>query len=251
MASEFGDLYRSTVNIGKLKVPLKSMVKDLVMKKMHNGEYPEVFIVGERNFTFTVALTALRGSWSGIVATCVGDNTLLQIFYNVLLSAMEGSISNGKKMLGSVISEHQKDRVIAQVTKISKVSHPTLKNVRGDIDCTNSSELKTGIVWFQCPWKERKSQTGKLLVEFLCNMNRQQNTGGFVLIGIANHPNYIHEYELEALLRYSKEYSLLGADNFFIREILAHGYKHESDSYKDIHDYIFHSHITLVFQKVK
>ena len=103
------------------------------------------------------------------------------------------------------------------------------------------------MVWFQCPWNEE--DTPDLLIgDFLKHMRNQQNQGDYVFIGIAE--IYEKKYDLPKLFEvFSKGYEFCAADKEFIKDILAHGYRHKSYT-KDIHETIFSSHTTLVFRKL-
>ena len=84
--------------------PLLSIYRDYLpgsknivnIKEMILNERLDVVLVGEGNFTFTMALVSLRGSWKGIISTCLEDQ--LFDFTVVKLSAVDFCIKNGREL---------------------------------------------------------------------------------------------------------------------------------------------------------
>ena len=125
-----------------------------------------------------------------------------------------------------------------------------------NVDCTSCSLIAQDIVWFQCPWLLDLDKIGQLLRDFLQNMNEQQNCPNYVFIGFTSQTTEkyttVHTYQIEQLLAYAPTvgYKFIGADNSFIKEMLAHGYRHKcTDENLDFHERLFHAHATLVFEK--
>ena len=222
----------------------------------------DVLLVGEGNFTFTVALAAIRGNWNGIVSTRYEAETRYNPrpqFDQVKKECIKFCRSNGKSLKLDV---NTIQRYINAVERVGPP--PTEENWLFGIDATNTPEsfsIKGTVVLFQCPWLQDVDPSGTpatLITKFLLHMSTKQNTGDYVLIGITTHFPYVINYNLEDLLGKgllretdnSGMYNFLGADDTFIQEILKHGYHHQScHNDKDIHEKLFSKHLTLVFQR--
>ena len=234
----------------KMKLDAGGRVRALVMENRPSGEKREVYIVGESgNFTFSLALAALRGSWRGIISTSFDHNNILSRFAEMKRVALGWCILNQKK--DCVKMENLGDlEKLAGLANILSLENPTERNIRRVVDCTRCVLPATNtIVWFQCPWKHK--QTTTLLKKFFKNMKRQQDAGSYVLIGITHHRMYIESYDLDKMSEWCEGFEYVGEDREFIQEVLKHGYKHQCDSpVQDIHDIIFRHHSTLIFRKI-
>ena len=261
------------INYADCKV---AQVKRASVKALFRNE--DILLVGEGNFTFTVALAAIRGgSWNGIVSTRyeaeTSDNPRPQ-FAQVKLKCIEFCRTNGK-LLG-IDDETIKEYVDAvkgvdpppkeehkQDSKEEHEEEHKEKNWLFGIDATNTPEyltVKGTVVVFQCPWLPGRDPNGTpatLITSFLEHMSTKQNVGDYVLIGITKQFPYVKSYKLKDLLGddlsnatdSSGKYNFLGADDTFVQEILKHGYHHQSCHRKEIHEDIINDHVTLVFQR--
>ena len=232
------------------------MVESLLKEKC-------IVIVGEGNFTFTVALAAIRKSWDGIVSTCYESVSILYPrpqFDKVQEECIEFCCKNGR-MLGS-----DEDTIKDYIKAVKQVESPPEEAWQFGIDATATPDglaIQGKVVIFQCPWKAEGDPTGTpatLIKNFLFHMSIKQNEGDYVLIGITKYFPYVTNYNLEDLLGEglsrgrdsSGTYDFLGADDSFILEILKHGYRHtacDHQSGTDIHEGIIADHITLVFKR--
>ena len=242
-------------------VPRVTMVESLLTKK-------NVVIVGEGNFTFTVALAAIRKSWSGIVSTryeSVDESNPKPEFDTVKQECIEFCRKNHQGRLREKGIAYDDATVDKYIKAIEKVQQPSLgEEWLFGIDATatpDSLAIRGKVVIFQCPWIPKgpwPETPATLIASFLSHMSTKQNEGDYVLIGITTYYPYVKNYELEDLLGKglsrrkdsSGMYDFLGADDTFIVEILKHGYHHTSCHAKtDIHKDIITSHIILVFQR--
>ena len=223
-----------------------------------------ILLVGEGDFTFTVALAAIRESWRGIISTRFEKVTLSDPrpqFDEVQKECIKFCRSNGKLL-------HIDDDTIQKyVDAVERVDPPpTNENWLFGIDATNTPEnlnIKESqmVVLFQCPWLPSGDPNGTpatLITKFLEHMSTKQNVGDYVLIGITKQFPYVKNYKLGDLLGEdltnqtdsSDMYNFLGADDTFIKKILKHGYHHTScHSNTSIHEKIISDHVTLVFQR--
>ena len=218
-----------------------------------------VVLVGEGNFTFTIALAAIRGSWNGIVSTRYEADKPKPQFDRVQKECIKFCHHNGELL------EIDNDIIQRYVDAVKKVEPPPMDWLFG-IDATNTPEhltIKGTVVIFQCPWLPGVDPNGTpatytLITEFLEHMSTKQNVGDFALIGITKQFPYVQNYNLEGLLGAnlsrgtdsSGKYNFLGADDTFVQEILKHGYHHQScHDDRDIHDKIISDHVTLIFQR--
>ena len=223
----------------------------------------DILLVGEGNFTFTVALAAIRGNWNGIVSTRYEAETRYNPrpqFDQVKRECITFCRRNGNLL-------HIDDDTIQNcVDAVERVEPPpTEENWLFEIDATNTPKrlrVKGMVVMFQCPWLPDRDPNGTpatLITKFLLHMSTKQNVGDYVLIGITKQFPYVKNYNLEDLLGVdllrrtdsSGTYDFLGADDTFIQEILKHGYHHQSchGDRMDIHGDIIKDHVTLVFKK--
>ena len=225
------------------------IVRDLVLNEGQDGEKRTVYIVGESNFTFSLALAALRGSWDGIITTSFHHNNLLETFSETKALTLGWCILNQKKKCSGSLSDFKNVEDTFGVSKVLNVEKPPEKNVIKSVDCTTCViPTDVSIVLFQCPWKSK--QTSSLLRRFFTNIRHQQHSGDYILIGIVRHRMYIDGYNMEKMSAWSEGYVFVGEDSHFIGEILKAGYKHQCESpITDIHEVILHHHATLVFQK--
>ena len=238
------------VIVDNVSVPIANIVRDLVVNVQKT-----IYLVGEGNFTFTLAIVALRGSWHGITTTCLGKNTLLENFLETKIISFEWCIKNAKMLIGS--DKIDKVKVFDGLEAILKVPRPDKINVEENVDCTTCTLNDQNIVWFQSPWLLDLEKIGQLLRDFLQNMNGHQKCHDYVLIGIQNikdspYPGSAKTFETEKLLAHALTvgYKLIGLDTSFVREMLEYGYKHKCvDENLERHEFLFYSHVTLVFEK--
>ena len=239
-------------------------VTDLDVESLLKDKTIDILLVGEGNFTFTVALAAIRESWKGIISTRYESETRYNPrpqFDEVQEMCVQFCHENGRLL--------QSDGTIHEyVRAVQMVESPPKEIWLFGIDATNIPEnltVKGKVVLFQCPWlpDEDSSQNGapatqRLITDFLLHMSMKQNEGDYVLIGITTKFPYVKNYKLGDLLgkRLSREtdssgrYNFLGADVTFIQEILKHGYNHTScHKGTSIHEKIISDHLTLVFQR--
>ena len=231
----------------------------------------DVLLVGEGNFTFTIALAAIRGSWNGIVSTRYEPETRYNPrpqFAHVKQECIKFCRSNGKSLL---IDD---DTIQTYVDAVERVEPPPKeehkeerkeKNWLFGIDATDTPEhltIQGTVVVFQCPWLPNGDPNGTpatLITRFLEHMSTKQNEGDYILVGITKLFPFVKHYDLKGLLGddlsretdSSGKYNFLGADDSFIQEILKHGYHHQSchGERKDIHEDIIENHVILVFQR--
>ena len=220
----------------------------------------DVLLVGEGNFTFTVALAAIRGSWDGIVSTRYEAETR----YNPRPQFAEVQ-EECKEFCCSYCNGESLDTIQRYVNAVEMVKPPPNdEHWLFGIDATNTPEhltIKGTVVVFQCPWRpigDPNGTTATLITSFLEHMSTKQNVGDFALIGITKKFPYVKKYDLEGLLGAnlsrgtdsSGKYNFLAADDTFIQEILKHGYHHQSShDDKHIHDTIISDHVTLAFRR--
>ena len=156
-----------------------------------------------------------------------------------------------------LIESDKTDQVFARLEAILKVPRPNKINTEENVDCTTCTLTNQNIVWFQSPWLLETDKIGQLLRDFLKNMNQQQKCHDYVLIGIQNMKEVpgdgsVEHFKIEKLLAYASTvgYNVVGVDTSFVREMLEYGYKHKCvDENLEIHEVLFHSHVTLVFEK--
>ena len=247
---------------GYAKVPLveSGLLQDLLI-----GEKKAATVfVGEKNFTFTVAIATLRKSWEGIISTRfenVSDYFPEPQFGDVKLQCISNCISNSK----AFSDENTDGATLKIIQQILNLQPPPAEVWHCGIDATSippNITVKGKVVWFQCPWvpnAHKDQRLFKLIHDFLSHVSGKQSQGDYVLIGIANLFPYSQNYRLQDLLgvtegRFGHQccgYKLLGVDDTLIKEILQFGYKHETvhGTGCDIHKEIISHHITLVFQK--
>ena len=240
-------------------VPRIDMLEDMLVK-----ERREVFLVGEGNFTFSVALAALRdGSWEGITVTRywpISDSHPKPDFYLVKLTAIEQLCLIARKQPEYV------DMMMKNIHDIVKLPQPNDCSWMFGIDATKLPDALCAkgnlkVVWFQCPWVPDCSERNSLICRFLEHMSRNQSQGDYTLIGIATYYPWVKEYKLDELLGEdlsgkdgtmlsALNYKFLGADKTLIKKILKFGYRHLAcEQGVDIHFTLFDTHCTLVFQK--
>ena len=224
------------------EVNVVNILEDLLV---NSDSQRDIVIVGEGNFTFSIALAALRGSsWDGIVSTRYETESQVPTpqFSDVKQESIEYCDSTALS-----------DKIILAIPS------PPDGAWKFGIDARNLPEdlsVDKKVVWFQCPWIPRSIPHGiyDLISKFLQHMGEKQSVNDYVLIGIANHDNYVKDYLLGELLGENLsgpfgEYDFLGVDNALIKKIISFGYKHESwrETY-DIHDRILDHHLTLIFK---
>ena len=223
----------------------------------------QILLVGEGNFTFTVALSAIRESWSGIVSTRYEAESVdnpRPIFTKVQEECIKFCRKNGELLRSDDAT------IRSHIEAIEKVQPPPEENWLFGIDATKTPDsliVRGKVVLFQCPWLAKSDRNGTpatLITDFLQHMSTKQDKDDYVLIGITKLFPYVTNYELGDLLGdglsgetdKSGKYNFIGADDTFIQGILKHGYHHISchfGSGTDIHEEIIFNHITLIFQR--
>ena len=230
-----------TLQEGVKAVPRVNILTDVLITKKKS-----VLFVGEGDFSFTVAFTALRESerpsisWNDIVATCE-DGPILR--YSEVLAICKW-----------YCKPENRDAIDSM-----KKSPPPHGSWKSDINAYKlaSHAEKLGdhhaqVIWFQCPWGDGKIY--RLIRGFLRSAYHKVGNRGYVCIGITTHSEYVKEYELKKLLHegediieFQAKYHFCGADTTLVENILDFGYHHQGR--KDIHDMIKEYHVTLVFRK--
>ena len=223
--------------------------RDNLLTRLVKEDKLPIEITGDSNFTFSIALAALRGKWDGITIIDKSDEEHTT-FSEVKLLAVKYVIDNGK-MFNSEQSE-----ILQQVTNVLATGK----------DWPQVDKSTAKVVWFQCPWESMRDDvqaTYKLMKSFFEKMAKKQAKDDLLLIGIAKTFPHVLGYQLQTLLEHDNEtnslfvpvacradtkYKFLGYDDELIKQILCHGYKHQSAT-GDIHFDILHDHITLVFKK--
>ena len=226
----------------------------------------DVVLFGEGNFTFSIALASLRKNGSqGMTVTryerVTADKPLPQ-FNDVKIQAIENCVHNGGYGLNGdgspwgleLNAEHIEENRQA-VSAVPDFSDTWL----ADVDATNippDLEVAGKVVWFQCPWAHPSDDIPALIRNFMTEMANKQKGGNYLIIGIANHGKYIDKYKLPGIPGDDGQggevingYRFMGGDNELIKKILGRGYKHHSEGPVDIHDFIFRTHVTLVFKR--
>ena len=235
---------------------LPGRVNKVSIKELILTDQLDVIVVGEGDFTFSLALAAMRGSWNGITSTCYEDKPFN--FAEVKLNTIDWCIKNGREF------NLDAERILCNVSAVHKVQKCPDTCVKTNVNCKlfdfsthcnwRSTDDKRNIVWFQCPWDKKPDL---LIRDFMKHMVCQQSKDDYVVIGIAECQHYTERYDLPKLFEvYSEEYEFCGADKDFIKDVLAHGYHHKSCTFhhrvfnEDIHRFIFRYHTTLVFRKL-
>jgi hypothetical protein len=243
--------YAPHKNAKMKREPVEDLLKD-----------ENILLVGEGNFTFTVALAAIRGSWDGLVSTRYEPEARYNPrpkFDKVKKQCIRFCRSNGELL------DIDDDVIQRYVDAVKRVDEPPLQEERWlfGIDATNTPDdmsVKGKVVMFQCPWLpdgDRKGTPATLIINFLEHMSTKQDENDYVLIGITKQFPYVKNYKLGDLLGVglsnetdsSGKYKFLGADDTFVLEVLKHGYHHQSCHRKKIHKDIIEEHVTLVFQR--
>ena len=236
------------------KLPLVD--RDLIPNLLLGDNKRDVVLFGEGNFTFTVALATLRGSFDGIVPTRFEKENKKPVpsFSDVKVEAIKYCVENGR------ILQVSSDNILNKLTNLCNLPVPINETRRFGVDATNLDDLEVQrkVVWFQCPWASQDHDTDKLLRDVLEEMGRKQSQHDYLLIGITKFFPYVNTYGLQAILgdnlqnRSYHNYDFIGCDTDFIVKILNHGYRHTTTiGIKDLHIEILHDHVTLIFQKVR
>ena len=230
-------------------------------------EPKDVVLFGEENFTFSIALASLRNNrFQGITATFYKFGPLEQ-FENKKQQAVGYCTHNGGYGLngdgstwGLQLNAEQIEENRQAVSAVPDFSDTW----RTGIDATRTPPdlvVAGKVVWFQCPWDYNPDE---LIQGFMQAMESEhgQRVGDYLLIGIANkrteynerHYHYIDDYNLPEILGNDGQggevvngYRFMGGDNELIKKILGRGYKHVGE--REIHNFIFDTHVTLVFKR--
>lgn len=232
-----------------------------VLRSLLVDEKRSVVLVGEGNYTFSVAFAAVRRSWKGFTSTRYDPIDPVECpkpqFAEAKLKSIEFCINNGR-WLGVNTST-----ILENIARVMNLQPPPEENWLFGIDATNipdSLNVHGKVVWFQCPWVKlgTPESPAKLIARFLEHMGMKQSQNDYVLVGITTLFPYVKEYGLQHLLGEqlsgptdkSGKYNFLGADTALIRSILQHGYCHQAcDAYVDLHTQLLNNHITLIFQR--
>ena len=227
----------------------------------------KILLVGEGDFTFTLAYAACRQSkktsykpWEGITSTRyepVGPVGEVQYVGETPVQCKPAP----------TLSEVKSVCITSHANIIEGFPDPPADAWQYGIDATALPPALTEdqqVMWFQCPWvleEPGSFYTGTLISNFLLNMAAQIQPGVHVCVGIANKFPYVKHYNLEAILGERltasdnstpvlEKYQFVGADCELIEELLKFGYHHRSvHDNKDIHGIIIRSHVTLVFKR--
>uniref|UniRef100_A0A1X7V363 25S rRNA (uridine-N(3))-methyltransferase BMT5-like domain-containing protein n=1 Tax=Amphimedon queenslandica TaxID=400682 RepID=A0A1X7V363_AMPQE len=247
--------HEGDIDLGpELKPPEAQRFKNDILGGVGVAPKP-IVLFGEGNFTFTIALASIRDDWSsgkispdyGIKATCW--HVERPEFADARKEAEEYCIVNGEKMGLST-----KD-IRINTTKVSKVCNFSDTWQDGVTALKVAKDLVAGkVVWFQCPWSDTSSRTTAVLIQcFMKHMAKKQDIDNILVIGISTHEDYIEKYKLENILGERPGetviygYKYLGYDKNIIKLILQRGYKHVG--YKEMHEKIIATHLTLVFRR--
>lgn len=240
------------------EVPVVDLLKPLLL-----DEKRSVVLVGEGNFTFSVAVAAVRKSWEGLISTRYDPIDPVESpkpqFTEAKLKSIEFCIKNGE-WLGI-----DADMILDNIASVMGTGPPPEKNWMFGIDATNlptnsGLNVQGKVVWFQCPWVKlgTPGSPAMLIADVLEHMASKQSQNDYMLIGIVTFFLYVKEYRLQDLLGEnlsnttdkSGKYNFRGVDNALVRMILEHGYRHQAcDAFVDIHSQLLKTHITLVFQR--
>lgn len=209
-----------------------------------------IILFGEGNFTFSIALANIRGSWDEITATCL-ENSVPE--YNVALQIVQDC----RRFV-------PKDDVPAPKEGVW-MSDVDATDFEVEDDEERKKRKKPMVFWFQCPWISiaiGRNETATLIKDFIKCAASQQRPGDYLCIGITFVFPYVTNYDLNGLLGVQGEeiegvfsdtaltsqlgYEFLGANQEYAKRLLDHGYKHTGEI--DIHDDIKKFHLTLVFR---
>ena len=216
----------------------------------------KVFVLGEGNFTFSVAFAAWRGSWENIEASTLGQE-----------------VPNPRTtVLNTIDSAPQGDVEYEYV--IPKRSY----SFRGGVDATmlnNVEGIDDAHVFFQCPYTPHQPRSygevyDNIIEPFFRSASQVQKAGKMIFLGIVNRYAYAGPaYEIRTLmgvkevqegakmskilgsgdstsLYHGLGYEFLGADDrFVINEMIPRGYRHMSRN----GNLVSPEHVTLCFRK--
>uniref|UniRef100_A0A1X7TIT2 Uncharacterized protein n=1 Tax=Amphimedon queenslandica TaxID=400682 RepID=A0A1X7TIT2_AMPQE len=232
----------------------------------------DVFLFGDQGiFTFSIALASLRANGSsGMTTACYKQNltsngveqevTTIPDFASKKRESLAWCIENGDPNNTWSLNLPSK-AIIANIKAVLDVPDFS-RTWRNDAEAIplripRSLMVAGKVVWFQCPWTPRGNKsysTSGLIQDFMREMKDRQQVGDYLLLGIANNLSYGYakEYRLSEILQAADSgelgYKFQGGDNELIKKILGCGYKHEAFQ-RDIHDFIFNKHVTLVFKR--
>lgn len=227
------------------------MLQKLLMK---NDPWTKILIVGEGNFTQTLALAVLRESPKGITSTQYEIRSQTDT-----VSAKTQCLEEAK----TLALKNANPECVKRIMDIAWCMNEL--NILFGVDATSAkscdlSQYDSTVVWFQCPWSIMWDDILPLITNFLKNMAKQQKPGDYVLIGIANKPPYTWSYMFQKWLfkldgqnvqiqpYLENHYNFKGADCEFIKTLLKYGYTHKALR-KNIHKKIENHHATLIFER--
>ena len=266
------------------KIPEYENLEGLVCGSKEEDPRDVVLFGDQAIFTFSIALASLRVNGpSGMTTACYKQNLINPSKYGPLTTlpdfnerkreSLEWCITNGgsfqecaprygRTNWGLRLSDAEKFANMKAVLSVPDFS----LTWRNDIDALKLEIpldlVVTGkVVWLQCPWVpgpydevNGSSGTSRLIQDFMTEIKDKQKAGDYLLLGIANDRMYFEYYYLAEILGENPGdkiifgYRFQGGDEKLIKKILGHGYKHEAYE-NDIHRFIFHNHVTLVFKR--
>ena len=268
----------------KIQLPVGPPIdRHICLENLLIEQRKNVLFVGEGNFTFTLAFAALRkycwysnpvklDDWQGIVSSRLEHSSeMTESSHAVLFKNNLIEIGIDNEYLDppdpEVIRQTCLDNIRGKIPKsLLLKDHPNPQEIiesipPGEFYCgIDALDIPLhliphrGVIWFQCPWVPRPGSVCDLISGFLLNTApKLVHEDSYVCIGITKHPAYFKDYQLQSILRAcsnTENYEFLGADDDLIYQILGFGYRHQSLSERDIHNYICDDHITLIFKRI-
>ena len=215
----------------------------------HSGK---VLFVGDRDFTFTVALTAYRQSkklshkpWEGITSTRyepAGPEGEVQYVGETSVQCKPPPILSEVKLQCIASSRNNDVKTIMLINGLPSVPAGTWLYGIDSIAPPTKLTRDQQVIWFQCPG-EQLLNIGTLVTQFLLNMAAQIQPGVHVCVGITKHP--VKKYNLAAIdledilgdhlavfdnsTLILEKYQFIGADGQLIKKLIEFGYTHEYD----------------------
>lgn len=239
-----------------------------------------LLIVGEGDFTGTVALCAALGA-SAVTPRIVStqyERSVPPAFESVQVKCVaNGKVSGSGFSLRMYREANETGGSVVELTSDSAglwLSGVDATNLRtsivgsdfgsnsnatkvgdylcGDAENAETRDPKFGAIWWNCPWfPEECNATDTILLRFLRSASEVQASGGKIFIGLSRVEEYSSRYCEDSILDESAhDYNFEGADNGFVRTLCPFGYKHQSVNGRDIHDFLLRNGIvTLCFVK--
>ena len=197
-----------------------------------------LILLGEGNFSFTVAFASKRKSWKNIYPSTYESNPLPNVS-SVILLTMKNVLND---------ANNNQEKTLELLKEISNLNETDQSDWAIGIDATKNipDNVPLDVVWFQCPWATKWKRTNLLLENFLKHLSGKQSSGMIAIIGMITILPYISSYGVQSLIN-NEFYEFIGADNKLIFELLTRGYRHLG--IRDIHHIIYHSHLSLIFKR--